>query len=153
MSLVPASPFVCQNFVHQMELGLKKKQSLLFSGFLIIFYQNILFLKLLLAFNGCCGLFTDIKNGSGTSFWCTLSTWFFLKNIPYLILHQIEFQCLFKISFFFSPDIKQNLIKTTDYVINCKIYLWSSSKASWKEKKRGREKFKNVSISKTKSAF
>ena len=57
-------------------------------GFLIILLQNILFWKEFLACNGCFGLFSKIKKGSGTSLWCTFSAWFFHKNIPYLILYQ-----------------------------------------------------------------
>ena len=33
-----------------------------------------LILKQLLACNGCFGVFTKIKKGSVTSFWCTFST-------------------------------------------------------------------------------
>ena len=47
------------------------------------------------------------KKGSGTSFWCTFSAWFFHKNVPYLILYQwSKFQCH---TFFPSQDIKQNV--------------------------------------------
>ena len=75
---------------------------------MIILFQNILFLKEFLACNGCFGLFTKIKKGSGTSFWCTFSAWFFHKNVPYLILYQWpKFQCH---TFFPSQDIKQNVL-------------------------------------------
>ena len=57
---------------------------------MIIFFQSILFLKEFLACNGCFGLFTKIKNGSGTSFWCTFSAWFFHKKGPCLILLSMD---------------------------------------------------------------
>ena len=80
----------------------------LFKGFLVIFFQNILFLKEFLACNGCFGLFTKIKKRSGTTFWCTFSAWFFDKNVLYLILYQwIKCQCHI---FFPSQDIKQNVL-------------------------------------------
>ena len=46
---------------------------------MIILFQNILFLKEFLAYSCSFGLFTKIKMGSGTSFWCTFSAWFFDK--------------------------------------------------------------------------
>ena len=76
--------------------------------FFIILFQNILFLREFLACNGCFGLFTKIKKGSGTSFWCTFSVWFFHKNVPYLKLYQwTKFQCQ---TFFPSQDIKPNVL-------------------------------------------
>ena len=75
---------------------------------MIILFQNILFSKEFLACNGCFGLFSKIKKGSGASFWCTFSAWFFYKNVPYLILYQwTKFQCH---NFFPSQDIKQNML-------------------------------------------
>ena len=74
---------------------------------MIIHFQKILFLKEFLVCNGCFELFTKIKKGSGTSFWCKFSAWFFYKNVPYLILYPwIKFQCQ---NFFPSQDIKQNV--------------------------------------------
>ena len=87
---------------------MKEKIKLTFLRLLIILFQNILFLKEFLACNGCFGLFTKIKKGSGTSFWCTFSAWLFHKNVPYLILYQwTKFQ--FHI-FFPSQDIKQHVL-------------------------------------------
>ena len=61
---------------------------------MIIPFQKILLLKEFLACNDCFGLFTKIKRGSGNSFWCTFSAWFFHKNVFYLILYQWgNFQC------------------------------------------------------------
>ena len=46
--------------------------------------------------------------GSGTSFLCTFSAWFFRKSLSYLILYQwTKFQCH---TFFRSQDIKQNVL-------------------------------------------
>ena len=40
-----------------------------------------LLLKKFLVCNGCFGIFTKIKRGSETSFWCIFSSWFFHKNV------------------------------------------------------------------------
>ena len=53
-----------------------RKKNKLFKTFLIIHFQNIRFVKELLACNGSFGLFTKIKKGSDISVWCTFSTWF-----------------------------------------------------------------------------
>ena len=83
---------------------------------MIILFQNILFLKQFLACNGCFGLFTKIKKGSWTGFWCIISAWFFHKNVPYLILYQLtKFQCQI---FFLSSNIKQNELLSS-YLDNC----------------------------------
>ena len=76
----------------------------------------------------CFGLFTKIKKGSGISFWCTFSAWIFYTNATYLIL--------------------------IDDVINFKIYLQSSSKKMTEVGgMRGSQKYKNMSISRTKRTF
>ena len=75
---------------------------------MIILFQNILFLKEFLACNGCFGLFSKIKKGSGASFWYTFSAWFFHKNVLCLILYQwAKFQCH---TLFLSQDIKENML-------------------------------------------
>ena len=75
---------------------------------MIILFQNILFLKEFLACNDCFGLFTKIKKGSGTSFCYTFSTWFFHKNVWYLVLNVwTKIQCY---TFFSSQDIRQNVL-------------------------------------------
>ena len=75
---------------------------------MIILFQNILFSKEFLACNGCFGLFSKIKKGSGTSFWCIFSAWFCHTNVLYLILYQlIKFQYH---TFFPSQDIKHNVL-------------------------------------------
>ena len=117
---------------------------------MIILFQNILFLKEFLACNGCFGLFSKITKGSGASFWCTFSAWFFHKNVPYLILYQwTKFQCH---NLLLSQDIKQNVLLNSyldiDDIINLKISVESTPKAmANKEKKRGRRKYKNLNIS------
>ena len=73
---------------------------------MIISFQNTLFLKEFLACTDFFGLFTKIKKGSGTSVWCTISAWFFHKNVGYLTPHQWRFQ---HDTFFPSEDIKQNV--------------------------------------------
>ena len=108
------------------------------------------------ACNDCFGLFTKIKKGSGTSFWCTFSAWFFPKNVPHLILYQWpRFQCH---TFFPAQNIKQNvlLISYLDswWSLTFKIYSGSSSQAmADREKKRGRRKYINLIISRTTRAF
>ena len=59
---------------------------------------------------------------------------------------------------FLSQDTKHNVllssIWTVDDVINFKIFLKSTSKATAdKQKKRGRRMYKNLNISRTKRAF
>ena len=51
-----------------------------FKGFLIILFQNILFLKQFLECNSCFSLYCKIKKGSGTSCWCTFCAWFLNKK-------------------------------------------------------------------------
>ena len=71
----------------------------------MMLFQNTLFLKEFLAWNGCFGLFIKIKKRYGTSFWCTFYAWFFRKNVSYLILYQwTKFQCH---TLFLSQDIKK----------------------------------------------
>ena len=91
------------------EIWFKTKNKVnFFQGFLIILFTNIWFLKEFIACNGCFGLFSKIKKGSGAGFWCTFSTWFFHKNVPYLILYQwTKFQCH---TLCLSQDIKQNVL-------------------------------------------
>ena len=75
---------------------------------MIILFQNVLFLKEFLACNYCFGLFTKIKEGSGTSFWHIISAWFFHKNVSYLILYLwSKFQYH---TFFPSQEINQNAL-------------------------------------------
>ena len=117
---------------------------------MIILFQNILFLKEFLACNGCFGLFTKIKKGSGTSFWCTFSAWFFHKNVPYLILYQwTKFQCH---TLFLSQDIKQNMLLTSyldkwwhhkllRFFLNHPLKRWLTGK------KRGEDKNTKIWIS------
>ena len=57
--------------------------------------------------NGCFKLFTRIKKGSGTSFSCRFSAWFFHKNVPYLLYQLTKFQCHV---FFPSHNIKQDVL-------------------------------------------
>ena len=55
----------------------------------------------------CFGLMTKIKKGSGTRFQCIFSTYFFYKNVAYLMLyHFTKFQYQ---TYFSSQDIKQNV--------------------------------------------
>ena len=91
---------------------------------MIILLQNILFLKELLACNGCFGLFTKIKKWSGTSFWWTFSAWFCHESIPYEIIYQLtKFQC----HLFSSQDLKQNVLLSS-YLYNwCYHKLWNPS--------------------------
>ena len=63
-------------------------------------------MKEFLPCNRCFVLFTKIKKGSGVSFWCTFSSWFFHVIAPYLILYQLtKFQ-----RHIFLKDIMQNVL-------------------------------------------
>ena len=73
---------------------------------MIILFQNTVFLKEFFACNGYFGLFTKIKKGCATSFWCIFSAWSFHNSVLYLIPCQwTKFQCHI---FFPFQDIKQN---------------------------------------------
>ena len=141
-----------------MEEKIKVTLIILWKVFLIILFQNIVFSKELLACNGCFALFTKIKKGSGTSFWCTFSAWFYHKNVLYLIYYQlIKFQCH---TFFPFQDIKHNVLLSSyldsSYLdaINFKTYLQTTSNTmADRKKKRGRQEFKKLNISRTKRAF
>ena len=90
---------------------------------MIILFQNILLLKEFLACTGSFELFCKIKKGSGASFWCTFSAWFFFKNVPYLIVYQwTKFQCH---TLFLSQNSKQHVLLS--------LYLdnWWHHKLSW----------------------
>ena len=116
-------------------------------------FQNILFLKQLLAWNSCFGLFSKIKKWSGASFWCLFFAWFIHKNVPYLILsmdkvsmsHIIFFsryqtECVIKLlfgqlmttltlRFFLDRLLKQRLTrKKTREGQNTKIWIYQKPK-------------------------
>ena len=111
-------------------------------------FQNILFLKGFLVYNGRFGLFSKIKKGSGASFWCIFIEWFFHKSVSYLILYEwTKFQCH---TLFVSQDIKQVVLLSSylvDGVINFKIFLGSISKAMVDREKRGEDENTKIQIS------
>ena len=117
-----------------------------------------LFLKEYLVFNGCFWLFSKIKKLSEASFWCTFSAWFFHKNVPYLILYQwTKFQCH---TLFLSQDIKQNVLSSYLDSWWChKFYdvihfsLINLKGNGWHGKKTGRQKYKDLNISRKKRTF
>ena len=106
---------------------------------MIILFQNTFLLKEFLACNGCFGLFTKIKKGSGASFLWTFSAWFFYKNVPYLILYQwTKFQCH---TLFLSQDSKQNVLLSSYLDSWLRHEFGSTSKAMADTgKKRGKTK-------------
>ena len=124
---------------------------------MIIPFQKISFLKEVLACNGCFGLFTKIKKGSESSFWCTFWAWFFHKNVAYLILYQwAKFQCH---TCFPSQGIKPNKLLSS-YLdswrhINFKIYLGSSSNetADREKKKRGKMETQKIKYLENEKSF
>ena len=95
------------------------------------------------------GLFSKIKKGSGTSFWCTFSAWPFLKNVLHLILYQrTTFQCH---NSFLSQHIKHNVLFSS-YLDSWwrhkfKVFLESTSKAMADREKRGEDKYTKIWIS------
>ena len=123
---------------------------------MIILFQNILFLKEFCACNGCFGLFTKIKKGSGSSFWSTCSAWLFHKNIPYLILYQWKkSECH---TFFSSLDIKQNMLLSSylDSWWHHKLKDWSSINLStngWQGEKEGKMEIQIFEYHKKKNNF
>ena len=123
---------------------------------MIIRFKSVLFLKDFLACNGCFGLFSKTKKGSGTSFWCTFSAWFFHKSIPYLILYQwTKFHCH---TLFFSQDIKGNVLLSSyldswwrqKFLEFSWIHLWSNG---WWGKKRGKTKIQKSEYLKNEKSF
>ena len=152
--LVP-DPFCFLQLCPLKGTGFGRKNKLNFSkGFLIILCQNTLFLKELLTCNGRFGLFHKIRKRSGINFSRTFSAWFFHKNFPYLILYQrtnVTPYFFLKIS---NKGCFPVLIYAVDDIINFKIFLESTSKAmADREKNRGRRKYKNLNISRTKRAL
>ena len=123
---------------------------------MIIIFQNVLFFKDFLACNGYFGLFRKIKKGSGASFWCTFSEWFFHKNVPYLVLYQwTKFQCH---TLFLSQDVKQN-VSLSSYLGSwwrhklwdfCWINLLSNG---WQEKKEGKTKIQKFEYLENEKSF
>ena len=96
--------------------------------------QRIFLLKEFLTCNGCFRLFTKMKKGSGTSFWCTFSALFFCKNVPYLFDTLSIDKVLMSYLFFLLMILNEMFIRVLfrqllGDIINFKIYLWSSSKA------------------------
>ena len=117
---------------------------------MIILFQNILLLKEFLACNGCFGLFTKIKKGSGTSFWCTFSAWFFHKNVPYLILYQwTKFQCH---ALFLSQDIKQNVLLNF-YLDNWWHHKLNLQSSGWQGEKEGKTKILKLEYLENENSF
>ena len=89
---------------------------------MIIVFQIFLFSKEFPACNVCFGLFSKIKKGSSTNFWCTFSASFFHKNVPCLILYQwTKFQCH---TLILSQDIKQNVLLKLVSAIFCQFFIF-----------------------------
>ena len=111
-----------------------------------ILFQNTLFLKEFVVWNGCFGIISKIKKGSSVRFWCTFPAWLFHKNVPYLILYQwTNFQCH---TLFLSQDIKQNLLLSS-YLDSWNIKFWDLSwinlyKIDWQGIKRGKTKIQKL---------
>ena len=101
-------PLVFDNFVQWKGLGLKKKTKL---PFLRIFDNPLSkhpIFKRISTCNCCFGLFTKIIKRSGTSFWCTFSTWFFPQKCSLFdttSMDKVSMSYLFP-----SQDIKQNVL-------------------------------------------
>ena len=74
---------------------------------MIILFKNILLLKEFLACNDVLGLFTKIKRGPETSFWCTFLHDFSIKM--FFIAYSINWQSFNVITLLLSQDIKQNV--------------------------------------------
>ena len=116
--------------------------SYLFTDFLIILFQNILFLKQFLPYNGCFGLFTKTKKGSRTSIWCTLSTSFFHKkflttNWQSSMLYLFPF-LRYQTKCVVSPYL-DNFWRIRIYLYLFRIYLPSSSMPMTEREKKGED--------------
>ena len=122
----------------------------------MILFQNTLFLKEFLASNSCFGLFSKIKRGLEQSFGEDFLHDFYIKI--FLIKFSINWQSFNAIPYFFlklsNKMCYKVLIQTVGDIINFKMFLGSSSKPmADREKKSGRQKDKNLNISRTKRAF
>ena len=123
---------------------------------LIILFQNILFLKDFLVCNGCFGLFSKVKKGSGASFWCTFSVWCFSENVLYLILYQwTKFQCH---TLFLSQDIKQNVLLSfyldSWWPHKLSDFSWINLKSNgWQGKKEGKMKIQTFEYLENEKSF
>ena len=123
---------------------------------MIILFQNTLFLKEFLACNGCFGLFSKIKKGSGASFWCTFSAWFSHRKVPYLILYQwTKFQCD---TLFLSQDIKQNVLVSSylDSWWHHKLwdFFWINLLSNgWQGRKEGKMKIQKFEYVENEKSF
>ena len=144
------------------QIAWKKSREQCFGGFFrfscatITQFDYNLFLKEFLGCSCCFGLFNKIKKGSGASFCCIFSAWFFCKNIPYLILYQwTKFQSH---TFFLSQDIKQNVLLIS-YLVSwwchdVKTFLGSTSKAmADKGKKEGKMEIQKFEYLKNEKSF
>ena len=74
-----SGPFVFDNFVYWKRLGSKEERKLPFLRLFDNPLSKCLTFKII-ACNDCSGLFTKIIKGSGTTFCCTFSAWFFYKK-------------------------------------------------------------------------
>ena len=99
---------------------------------------------------------TKIKQGSGTSFWCTFSAWCFHKKcslLNTLSLDKVSMLYLFSFSRYQAKCVISSYLSSR-WGVNFKIYLRTTIKAMADgEKKRGRRKYKNLNIWRTKGAF
>ena len=118
--------------------------------------QNNFFLKEFLACNCCFGLFSKIKKGSGASFWCTFSAWFFHKNVPYfnsLWMDKVLMSHLISFSRYQTKCVINFLIRQLMTSLTLRFFLGQPPKQWLTEINRGRRKYKNLNISRTKRAF
>ena len=75
---------------HTDDMRFERKLNFYFLKLFDNLFQNIWFVKEYPAWDGCFGLFTKTKKGSGNSFWFIFSAWVFHTNAPYLILYQLK---------------------------------------------------------------
>ena len=119
---------------------------------MIVLFQNIFMSQEFLTCIGCFGLFIKMNRGSGTTFWCTFSAYFFLKN--FLILSSINWPS-FNIRPFFLLKISNNEFLNSCLANRWRHKLWLILDHllgnGWQEEKNGKEiqKFEYLEMEKS----
>ena len=101
------------HLAHYKGLGLEEKTRLSF--LMTLFKKELNSFKIMSCMQWLFWVIYQNLIRFGTSFWCIFSAWFFHKNVPCLIIHQLTmFQCFI---FFLSQDIKRNVLLSS-YLVN-----------------------------------
>ena len=115
---------------------------------MVTLFQNILFLQEFRARNGCFEIFSKTKKGSGTSFWCTLSTWCFHESVPYtLSKEKVSMSYLFSFSIYQTKCVTKFLFRQLMTSESLRFIFEQTLKQWLTGRKRDEEKNKKIWIS------